>query len=195
MTYHIGDIVPFGQYPQGANGEIMPLEWRVLDVQNDRALLLADKLIDCKRYHEEWVDVTWETCTLRQWLNSEFISKAFNSGEQSKIATVTNQNPNNPKYGTTGGNSTQDRVFALSIDEVKKYFSSDSAMIAYATLYTKTQGVYVNKDTGGSWWWLRSRGSYHDIAAGVYSDGGVDFYGDLVGSLDGAARPAFRLNL
>ncbi len=74
-SYRVGERIPFGQYPQGANGEMQPLEWRVLAVENGRALLITDKLIDCVKYNEEWVDVTWETCSLRKWMNSDFISK------------------------------------------------------------------------------------------------------------------------
>ena len=193
LNVQVGGKVQFGQYPQGANGEIQPLVWRVLAVENGRALLITDKLIDCVKYNEKLVDVTWETCTLRKWMNTDFISKAFSSSQQAQIATVSNQNPNNPEYGTKGGNATQDRIFALSIDEAKKYFSSDSDREAYTTDYAHKKG-YDQKDRS-EYWWLRSPGDSSDYAALVRNYGNIYQYGRYVGSLEVAVRPAFWLNL
>ena len=49
----VGQKVTFGQYPQGANGEVQTMVWRVLAVENGRALLITDKLIDCLKYNEK----------------------------------------------------------------------------------------------------------------------------------------------
>lgn len=201
INVQVGGKVIFGEYPQGTNGKVEPLVWRVLAVENGRALLITDKLIDCEEYNEEWVNVTWETCTLRKWMNSDFISKAFSSSQQTQIATVTNQNPNNPEYGTKGGNATQDRIFALSIDEVNKYFRDDDERMAAPTGYAKKQGCYVRDNytlksgekTG--WWWLRSPGIDCIDAASVSSFGGIVQYGSYVANRNVAVRPALWLNL
>ena len=197
----LGGKVQFGQYPQGANGEVQPLVWRVIAVENGRALLITDKLIDAMPYNKEDFKVTWETCTLRKWMNNDFISKAFKSNQLAQIVTVTNQNPKNPQYGTKGGNATQDRIFALSIDEANKYFRDDDDSMAAPTGYAKKQGCYVSSDyllpsgekTG--WWWLRSPGNYSDLAARVGLDGYIFRRGDCVSRSDVAVRPAFWLNL
>ena len=201
LNVQVGGKVQFGQYPQGANGEMQPLVWRVLAVENGRALLITDKLIDCVKYNEKRLDVTWETCTLRKWMNSDFISKAFSSSQQAQITAVTNPNPNNPKYGTKGGNATQDRIFALSIDEVNKYFRDDDDRMAAPTGYAKKQGCYVSdgyslpsgEKTGC--WWLRSPGDFSNYAANVYYDGFVYQNGNFVDNNYVAVRPAFWLNL
>ena len=137
LNLQVGDTFRFGQYPQGANGKVQPIEWRVLTVENGRALVISEKLLDCVKYNEGYTDVTWETCTLRKWMNGEFLNKAFSSSEQSKIATVTNQNPDNPEYGTQGGNATQDRIFALSIEEANQYFRNDGDRMAAPTVYPR----------------------------------------------------------
>ena len=201
LNVQVGGKVQFGQYPQGANGEVQPLMWRVLAVENGRALLITDKLIDCVKYNEKRLDVTWETCTLRKWMNNDFISKAFNSNQLAQIVTVTNQNPKNPQYGTKGGNATQDRIFALSIDEANKYFRDDDDRMAAPTGYAKKQGCYVSSDyllpsgekTG--WWWLRSPGDISDDAADVGGSGRIDQSGNGVNLDCVAVRPAFWLNL
>jgi hypothetical protein len=206
-SYRVGDRIPFGQYPQGANGEIQPLEWRVLAVESGRVLLITDKLIDYVKYNEERGDVTWETCTLRKWMNGEFINKAFSSSEQAQIATVTNRNPDNPNGGIfghkriKGGNATQDRIFALSRDEAKKYFRDDDDRMAAPTGYAKKQGCFVSdiyslpsgEKTG--WWWLRSPGGNGNYAACVHALGYVDQFGGHVDYYYSAVRPALWLNL
>ncbi len=212
----IGDIVTFGQYPQGANGEVEPLEWRVLAIEDDTALLLTEKCIECLPYNEEFIEVTWENCTLRRWMNSDFISKAFTSDEQIKIVTSTLSNDGDDTedeeftlsiVGVDGeeqtktvtfsndGNDTQDKVFALSIPEAEKYFADDKSRSAYATEYAKKKGCYVNDDIGTTLWRLRSPGNIPDLAAFVYDDGFVDSLGSDVDGSDVAVRPACRVKL
>lgn len=40
-------------------------------------LLLSEKSLDEKPYNMKAANVTWETCTLRDWLNNTFIHEAF----------------------------------------------------------------------------------------------------------------------
>ena len=198
----VGDKIPFGRYPQGENGEVQPLMWRVLALESGRALLITDDLIDAVPYSEEYKKVTWETCTLRKWMNNDFLRAAFSSEEQARIATVTNLNPKNPSlFGARGGNLTQDRVFALSIEEAEKFFRSDNDRMAAPTAYAIKRGAYVSdnysfknrKKTG--WWWLRSPGGDGCLAAYVLTRGYVDQIGYGVGNHGGGVRPAFWLNL
>lgn len=186
----VGKIIKFGQYPQGAQGEIQPLEWRVLAVENGMALLITDKLIDYVCYNESYTSVTWETSTMRMWMNNDFIRKAFSSGEQKQIATVTNRNPNNPEHGTKGGSTTKDRIFALNIDEAENYFLSDSDRKAYTTDY-----VHKNGTDRSALWWLRSPGNYDRSAVDINNNGHIHQYGQNVCNNVVAVRPAFWLNL
>ncbi|MBQ7529976.1 serine/threonine protein kinase, partial [bacterium] len=79
----VGDRFEFGRYPQGPNGEVRPITWRVLRRDSDGLLVIAEMGLDAKPYNEEEVGViTWSDCTLRRWLNSEFYEKAFNQQEQ-----------------------------------------------------------------------------------------------------------------
>ena len=119
----VGDIIKFGNYFINDNKTKEPIEWRVLEVSNDRALLITKDAIDrkpydyddCKPYDYELRDITWEECSLRQWLNYEFINQAFSKEEQNEIILTNISNPNNARYGTRGGNNTQDKIFLLSI--------------------------------------------------------------------------------
>ena len=189
----VGDHFTFGNYPQGSDGEEQPVEWRVLAVEDGKALVISEKLLDYARYNEKDTDVTWEACSLREWMNNDFLNRAFTADEQAKIATVTNRNPDNPEYGTKGGKTTRDRIFALSIDEAKKYFSDDTDRIAYTTDYIHTKGYdYADCSDG---WWLRSAVSYSFNAAIVSNYGFISQYGFYVNYDEVAVRPAFWLNL
>ena len=46
-----------------------PIKWRVLQKDGDQALLLSDRALDDQRYHSDYESVTWETSTIRSWLN------------------------------------------------------------------------------------------------------------------------------
>ena len=196
----IGDYITFGKYEQDndtSNGK-EDIEWLVLDKDGDRMLVISKYALDCQPYNQEWVDVTWETCTLRSWLNDEFINEAFTSTELSQIPTVTVTADANPNYDTDPGNDTQDKVFLLSIDEANEYFDSYEARECTPTEYATAQGVYVSDSTGyegNCWWWLRSPGVYQYAAAYVYYDGDVGDYGSTVSSSINAVRPALWINL
>lgn len=132
VTY---DCVYFGSYPQSdATGQTKePIKWRILSINGTEAFLVADQNLDVYPYNEEWTDVTWETSTIRSWLNGygsganaygkdyssdNFINKAFTTAEQAAIPYVTVVNEDNPDYGTEGGNNTLDKIYLLSIAEV-----------------------------------------------------------------------------
>lgn len=137
---NVDDTMKFGNY-HGA------VEWLVLDKKDGKELLISKYCLDAKEYdkNENNESVTWETCTLRQWLNDEFIDEAFAEKEKALICDTYLQNPDNPEYGTDGGNDTTDKVFLLSIDETSKYLSDNIVRKAEATDYAKEQGIYVSE--------------------------------------------------
>ena len=189
----VGNHFSFGNYKQGANAEIQPIEWRVLDVREGKALVISERLLEYVPYHETDANVTWKTCTLRKWMNGEFLKEAFTADEQKKIAAVTKENPNNPDYGTKGGAATKDRIFALNIDEAWKYFSSDEDRIGYTTEYVHAQGF--DSSDRAEYWWLCSPGHLGNFAADVVNYGNVTRLGNVVNSKGVAVRPAFWLKL
>lgn len=167
--YEVGSIVQLGTYIQ--DGDVAePIDWIVLTVEDDRALLVTEKIIDCQRYHSEYSDCTWETCYMREWLNSEFYSTAFSSEDTAKILETVITNEDNPTFGTEGGNDTTDRVFLLSYSEAESYLSEDS-LRAEVTAYAISNGVIAND--GVSAWWLRTPGTSGRHRACRVMDSGV----------------------
>ena len=151
------------------------LDWHVLDVQNGKALLLSDKVIEKKAYHSLFAAITWEECELRSYLDGAF----YNSFGQDKtrIAETKLANKDNPWYNTSGGNATTDRVFLLSLDEVVQYFGNsgdlknrkDWELKDGKYILAHGSGYYIHDqfdkariayDSDGKecLWWLRSPG-------------------------------------
>ena len=193
---NVGDYVTFGSYEQDndtTNGK-EDIEWLVLAKEDGKALLFSRYGLYCKEYNEYNTSVTWETCTLRSWLNGTFLDNAFSSDEQRQIADSTVTADKNPSYSTNPGNNTTDKIFLLSIPEAEKYFSSNDDRKCQPTAYAKSRGVCTN-DGGCCWWWLRSPGYGSCLAAYVSYGGGVSRDGGNVDGSDDAVRPALWIDL
>ena len=207
--YSAGNYVVFGHYPQTSEGnDSTGIEWLVLAREGNKALLISRYGLDAKRYNEEYTDVTWEKCTLRTWLNGEFMNKAFTAQEQTGILTTNVDNSSSQGYSqwsTSGGNNTQDRIFLLSYAEANKYLgvtrdnSNNMESRAAPTSYAVKKGAYTsgsNKTADGTasgWWWLRSPGSTQITAVNVTSGGSLNGY--YVSNDAGCVRPALWINL
>ncbi|TDS13120.1 DUF6273 domain-containing protein [Sphingobacterium paludis] len=184
------DIIVFGDY-----------NWKVLDVKDDKLLIVSEDIIELHWYHREFTGVTWADCALRNYLNNEFYTK-FSSNEKSKILAVTNTNLNNQWFRTKGGTDTLDKVFLLSLEEVCTYFGNSAGNL----LVKGKQRWLIDDDNNemrkakfGSenhWWRLRSPGYYDRTSASVQSNGCVYVRGKGVYGRPkdgGGVRPALWL--
>lgn len=192
----IGDTYRFGSYEQDnifSNGK-EEIEWTVLDKDGSCLLLISKYALDCLPYNTSCAEVTWETCSLRTWLNGTFLSEAFSPEERERIKSSYVTAEKNPTYGTSPGNDTKDKVFLLSIAEVKKYFVSDGERLCEGTDRCYAQGA-LKFDNGCCWWWLRSPGYDPDVAAIVNYFGTVYEHGSYVVVSTGAVRPALWIDL
>ena len=174
-----GGIIPFGRYPQTADGaDRTPIQWRVLHNSAGELFILSEYILDCKRYHGVYADTTWRDCDVRKWLNNEFYIAAFDAAEQEFVKTTccTDNGEGSP--------DTEDKVFLLSVNEIKTFTHvSDEDGIRRRTVGTefaktkKSDGcqlyVYdkgIEKDYviehgakhGCSWWWSRTQSQIKD---------------------------------
>ena len=187
----VGDSVYFGRYEQdNRSSEKEDIQWIVLEIRDDKALILSQYVLDAIPYHRKNQSITWADCSLRQWLNDTFLSTAFSSTEARSILTVNVENPNNDEYHIPGGRATQDRVFLLSYDDACNYFWGNTERQAGPTQYALSHNVYFEEEKGTSWWWLRSPGKTTDRAGNVVSTGTPSTYGGYVASGEGGVRPA-----
>lgn len=179
----IGDIINFGNY-----------DWRVLEVQNNKALIITEYIIEQCSYHDAYVDITWADCSLRRYLNGEFYDK-FSEADKARIVSVLNKNLDNQWYGTNGGADTSDNIFLLSIEEAACKYFGDSSALLHSPKKNKRYW-FERKDENNSkrvaatneeiwWWWLRSPGRVGVKSAYIHGDGNIGIQGNniLIGNL------------
>ncbi len=206
----VGNIVTFGRYEQDAsqlNGP-EPIEWIVLEVREGKALLLSKYGLDAMPFHSTERAVTWETCSLRSWMNGDFLYTAFNAQEQSMILLTDVDNSEAQGYSgwnTFIGNNTRDKVFALSAAEAGQYLGvdyddKDNTISRVApTAYARQNGADTNEKyqttegLAAGWWWLRSPGrtsvkTTYVNCCGALNDPDVDIS-------DISVRPAIWVNM
>lgn len=174
------ETVLFGSYEQdgdAANGK-EPIEWLVLARDGDKALLLSKYALDHQSFmpfNEPVTEpFTWESCSLRQWLNSTFLNAAFSAEEQRRLLTTTVITAPGGRKGSENPFTTEDRVFLLSDTEVYAYFSSEAATVTDYTAYALSEDPWAGNATAPApaIWWLRTTdGGNHPDS--VYTRGGV----------------------
>ena len=120
----VGDTVVFGAYEQDGNTKNgkEPLEWMILDIDGDKALLITAKVVDYVK-NTDSKTVLWSKCAVRTWMNDTFYKGAFSSADRKAILTTQVHTPENPYY-LRGGCDTKDRLFSLSMEEVIQYFET-----------------------------------------------------------------------
>jgi eukaryotic-like serine/threonine-protein kinase len=177
-TPAVGDTLTFGSYEQDNqtdNGK-EPLEWIVLDVQDNKAMLLSKYCIDTVIFYPERVPMYWGKSDLRAWMNGDFLQEAFTPEEQALILTTTVKNDN--PHGMKGaGEDTLDQVYLLSKSEVLHFFPEMADRVAYPTEYAKSKGCTVDPKTGSCRWWTRTPGARKMDICGMRLDGRISSYG------------------
>ena len=166
-TIKTGMEIVFGNYPIDAQGTIAPITWYVLDIKDGNAMLMSKYCIDAQKYNFGLDATTWETCSLRKWLNTDFLNKAFTSTEQAGIQVTTNLNEGNSQYLVPGGFETRDQIFLLSFSEAHRYLQPRDNTVK-ATRYAEENGAESVSENGSVWWWLRSPGCEANKACMVY---------------------------
>lgn len=180
-TIEVGDHITFGSYPQNiAPGtgayEPEPIEWRVLDIQDGKALMISEYLLDARKYDSQSNE--WENSELRAWLNDEFLNKAFDPEERERL------------NGIEG-----DKVSVLTLSESRKYFSGNNDRMAVTTSYARKNGADHSEGDNSGWWWLRSPGFHGCNTSVVLASGRVYDYGNVIGYIHGCVRPVVLVSL
>jgi len=197
----VGDIITLGG-----------IDWRVLDIQDNRALVLSEYILSRRVWHYEQRLLTWEPSDIREYLNGQFIEDIFTEEEKSFIVETTITNGMNPWYGSAGGGGdTTDRVFLLSVWEAVYYFGDSGMLNEYSGRpathmpdglideYNPNR-VARDRETGiASWWWLRTPGRavnprYDSSAVAISGGGDLVVYGVYL-IMEGGVRPAMWLRM
>ena len=194
-----GNEVIFGSYEQDNDSSNGPedIEWIVLDKKDDGVMLLSKYGLDAQPYNKKYGDTTWENCTLRKWLNDDFLNDAFTDNEKAAIEITAVDNSSAQgywEYDTTGGNNTQDKIFLLSYKEAfRDYFTNDTLHVCAATTYVESMGEMMTDSSGNCYWMLRSPGESQNQVLYVGADGG--YHLQTVETSWNCIRPALWINL
>lgn len=174
----VGDCITLGSYEQDnriENGK-EPLEWIVLDVRDNQAMLLSKYCIDTVIFYPKRVPMYWGKSDLRAWMNGAFLQEAFTPEQQACILTTTVKNSN--PHGMKGaGDDTLDKIYLLSKSEVLHFFPELADRVAYPTEYAKSKGCTVDPVTGSCRWWTRTSGARKMDICGMRLDGRISSYG------------------
>lgn len=177
-----GDIIEFGN-----------IKWRVLEVLEDRILVLAEEILMLRDYHNKACEVTWKNCELRKYLNNDFYN-SFSEEDKEEILETVIKNPGNPWYKVEDGEDTLDKIFLLSMEEVvKKYFGDSSRLLdnpANNQRYwfqkkdennIRRRAIYRNSIW---WWWTRTPGKNKKYTVYIHGDGNIGIQGNGVSKRD-----------
>lgn len=193
----IGEVIPFGTYEQDNNLEngAEDIQWLILDRQDNRIMLISEDCLVFHRYHDELVPITWENCSLRDWLNGNFFNAAFTKEDQDRIVEVTNENPEHEPSHTSSGRSTTDRVFILSQQEAQDLFSDCPSRKAEPTAYAIAHNKYETPINLKGKWWLRTTSFMLDHVTYVTSEGGVSEQGLEITNTRVGVRPVIWITV
>jgi hypothetical protein len=198
---NVGDYVSFGRYydidEENAIKKV-PIVWRVLDIDGGYCLLLSKYILKTMPYNFSWSPTNWKESNIRLWLNYDFFGSAFDNNEQKLIKQVFVENNGNYAYNISENYKTSDRVFLLSIDEIKKYNTHNKDFISLGTKYAIKEGLWISKyisSEGYSVWWLRSPGRNTSSAAVMHAGGSIGLAGDGVATKGNGVRPSMWVKL
>lgn len=199
-----GDYVYFGRYEQDndLNNGDEPILWRVLEVTDDNVLLLSEYGLECRNVMDTFKKYTWQTSSIRKFLNGDFLETAFTQKQANAIKKTTVKTPNNQVYGTSGGKNTSDKVFLLSVEEATNpaygfypvFESASQTRTLQVTQYALKHDGYKNVANGNTCWWLRTMGINNYYASYIYTNGSGT-HSSFVGRRHDAIRPAIRVKL
>ena len=205
-----GNVVGFGRYEQDRNRENgpEPLQWIVLEAQDGKALLLSRYGLEGKPFHKDFDDTSWENCSLRAWLNDDFLNRAFDGEEQAAILLTDVDNSAAQEHSDLevgDQNATQDRVFLLSYAEASRCLGRIDAGWGSETLnnpkarmtptpYALSKSVtrITEDSTAYGMWWLRSPETVDGHASAITNGYLLTVYAD---DKHVCVRPVIRVDL
>ncbi len=129
----IGSIIKLGAYCQECQDIFADLEWEVIHIQNDLALLLSKQCIDLSRFaSNKKAPPKWKKSLIFHFLNDDFFNKAF-SDDEKKIINF----------------NSDEKVFILSKEQIDLYLSNK---ISSATVVAKLRAAKLLKGDTCYWW-------------------------------------------
>lgn len=183
-----------GTYPQTADGGVLPILWRVLAVDEEKAYICSEYILLAHRIHpddNEWIAFGADLRQTEIWdyMNNEMLPTYFTEEERSLIIDT-------EEFG---------QLFLLSLEDLKNKdmgFGTDEARKAWGTEYAfnitderfETLFRYANAYGGHSPYWTRTQSASHNYGGICTKQSGKLGYIRCVVADEGC-RPACYLDL
>jgi len=186
-----------GTFPQTAEGERLPILWRVLSVEDGKALILSEYILEARPLHGDYKQYAnkptnkkypgfsgdFTQTDMAKYLNGDFASGNFTTGQLFLLAE----------------DETFGMFFLLSGDDLKnaKYgFTSNESRKAWGTEYALNNGLFKYMANRGSHspYWTRTQSTSNTQGARCIKSKGELGYINVI-TEDEGMRPACWLDL
>lgn len=158
-----GDIVRLGKWND------KDLIWKVVDEDECKFMLMSIYGLPNMRFHDVRIDaVTWEMCSLRQYLNQEFFDQSFSKEEKCRIVEVENIDYMASETETVV--KTYDKVYIPSLDEIEHFGIETKDLVCRS----------IENNAVTCEWWLRTMGKSGKSAKVVDKNGDSERHKRLV---------------
>lgn len=157
---------------------IVPMPWVVLNKNNGKALVISKYAFTCEPFNIIFNRVTWNTCSLRKWLNSDYLNSTFSQTEKNLIIPVYIGSDDIISFDEKE-DITADRLFLLSSTEVEKYLKTPAERLARVTDYAKSKIMWQSFDPYAHWW-LRTKSKDEIGATHVTYNGEINYCGGTI---------------
>lgn len=147
----IWDTVFFGNYPQSRKGSNdfnnEPIKWRVLEIEDNTAYMIADKILDSYKYNLEQEVTKWGISPLKSWLGNTFYNKAFNEEEKQDIYHAIVKTAYNSSWYGSGVEITWERALAPSYydPQIQRFGFDTNPKREHNTRYAKVTDYSASK--------------------------------------------------
>ena len=189
QSFHIGNIVNFGIL------EKKEIEWIILSIDGEEALITSCYGVALHAYNNDPAPSSWRTCSLRSWLNKDFLLSHFSQAEQAEIhAVILAEKESDISFS---GDELSDKVFVLSEDEAKRYFCKQSdRVLLYHDGLSGTWAFRNGLMTTCRWWMRGNTGDFNGRNCAPVCDCDGSFGGyQVANSPRMAVRPAMWVSL
>lgn len=195
-----GETFSFGRYEQNeeVNG-VEPIEWIVLEKEDSRMLVVTKYGLTAQPYSVSGKYTTWDSSSIRTWLEDEFYTYAFSEDEKRYIAQTTNVADDDTDAKSYQGYDTSDHTFLLSVTEYNEHFKNNPS-VSSADRYCEpvpnaSNVVEKINNPRYCWWWLRTTVNQGKTAYSINCDGTTNYGTREVHWKQGAIRPAMWISL
>lgn len=177
-----------GQIEQTAEGEIQPIIWRVLSVENDQAYICSEYILGNGRIHpddKEWIAFNADFSKTELWdfLNNDFAPRCFTQEELDLIVNYENLG----KFYLLTGADLNNKEIGFGTNKLRK---------AWGTEYAKANGLFVYRVKHGkcSPYWTMTQSTAAPYGARcTKAEGNVGYIRVVV--MNEGWRPVCRLDM